>query len=308
MSDVEVRHDVFTDEEVVFAPHRRNLVTRAPGALPSVPANGCPFCKGHEAETEQTILALPSASDWHVRVVGNKYPLAPNHEVVIETPDHDGDLADYTSTHLALLLSVVRDRVRALEAVPGCKAVSVFRNRGRRAGSSQPHPHLQIAGLTLVPPEVRRRTALAEQHFALHQQTLLAYALERELAAKERLIEATSAFVAFVPYASHRPFETWIAPTHNEAFSNLSAERIDALTDLLSRTLRRLRSATENSAANILLRLMPVASLGASYAFWYFEIAPRFGAGGAGFELSTGMDVVTTTPEDAARALRAASP
>lgn len=305
--DVETRFDEFTAEEIVIARNRGHMVARTPGALPPLGSNGCPFCKGHESETEQTLLALPSEADWQVRVVGNKFPLTAHHEVVIENPLHDADLADFTEEHLRLLLSAVQQRVLHHELVASTAFVSVFRNRGRKAGSSQPHPHLQIAALPAVPPEVRRRALLAEAFYVREKKNLLAAAIAREEAEQVRVVESSEKFLVFVPYAPHRRFETWIAPRFLTPFASMRDALRDELADLVSRTSKRLRKATESADMNVLLRQMPTSANKLPWAFWYVEFAPRLGAGGAGFEISTGLDVLTKSPEDAARELREVS-
>ncbi|MDQ3036453.1 MAG: DUF4931 domain-containing protein, partial [Myxococcota bacterium] len=160
----ELRVDAFTGIAVVIATGRSTIGAARPAGLPEVARERCPFCPGHEAETEATLLAI--GEPWQVRVVANKYPVmreaadAPRHpralaahgahEVVIESRDHEGDLATYDAAHAALVLEAIRARVRALEARDGVAAISVFRNRGRRAGSSQPHPHSQLVALPYV--------------------------------------------------------------------------------------------------------------------------------------------------------------
>jgi UDPglucose--hexose-1-phosphate uridylyltransferase len=117
----------------------------------------CPFCPGHESETEGTVDAVLDAHGaWRVRVVRNRFPMvspeavlahpAPGGrelpgrgvaEVIVEAREHDAELPDYSREHAAAVLRMYRDRLRALEAAPGVRAVSVFKNHGRRAGSSQ---------------------------------------------------------------------------------------------------------------------------------------------------------------------------
>ena len=60
----------------------------------------CPFCEGHERETPPEVdvdAAEGREHDtpgWKVRVVPNKYPAIPGHEVVIHGPEHLTALAD----------------------------------------------------------------------------------------------------------------------------------------------------------------------------------------------------------------------
>jgi galactose-1-phosphate uridylyltransferase len=92
-------------------------------------------------------------------------------------------------------------------------------------------------------------------------------------------------------------------PSLPDASDALLAE----LAPLLARSLRRIRSATHEAAYNLVFRLPPVGATEADGAFWYVDIIPRL-AGQAGFELSTGIQIVTVTPEVAAERLRGSDP
>src|SRR6185295_11020540 len=152
---MELREDAFTGSLVVVAPQRHGIGAPQkplPAALPDVPLASCPFCPGHEAETEATIERIPDApgTAWAARVVGNRFPLvgegtglAGRHEVIVDHPGHGDDWTTFDDAHATALLALYRRRVRAVERAPDVAYASLFRNRGRRAGSSQPHPHAQ---------------------------------------------------------------------------------------------------------------------------------------------------------------------
>lgn len=279
---------------MVIAPGRRGIGGVRAGGLP-VPEGRCPFCRGHEADTEETIAAWPS-EDWKVRVVRNKYPIAPAHEVLVESDEHGVDLADLALDHASAVLRTLRDRVRALEREPEIASVIVFRNRGRRAGSSQPHPHTQIVGLPWIPADLERRARIDADHLRARGERVHEAALRRELEDRVRVIAEDERYVVFAPYAPSRPFEVRIAPRVAGAFTDV--EELPAL-QLLD-ALGRLRRAIDLTDYNVILRLPPARVAGS----WHLEILPRLG-GDAGYELATGEMIVVVSPEDAADALRA---
>lgn len=289
----ELRQDPLSGDWVAIAPGRRGIGAARPAGLPSISGSSCPFCPGHEAETETTLLAF--GDPWQVRVVANKYPLTPTHEVVIEAREHDSDLALYPCDHAASVFAAIRDRARALALVPGVAAISIFRNRGRRAGSSQPHPHTQIVGLPIVPPELARRAEIALRH-----PDVLARAVERERADATRVIEDRDGWITFCPYASRRAWETRIAPTF--ACTRL-AELDDAHLAVLARrvvaALARLREVVGDPDYNVIVRDPPLGAAGSLT----IDLLPRTG-GDAGFEIQSGMGVCVVAPEEAARLLR----
>lgn len=321
-----LRWDVLSGGWVAVVARRKGAspLRRTPGELPRV-GGRCPFCPGNESDTDETLAADPPEGPWRVRVVRNLYPLVTPaaareaiasgfvgepargaHEVLVESPEHDSDLPDFSPEQAVRVLRMYRDRVAALRGVEGIRSVVVFRNRGRRAGSSQPHPHGQLVASEVVGPAQRARDRAARQHHEERGTRLLDTVIERELEAGERVIEEAGPWVAFCPWAPHTPYQTLVAPRQSGApFTGLADDALESLADLLQRTLRRVRHASGNAAYNLVLRLPPVHHVGAPHAFWLFDVMPRRG-GAAGFELSTGIDIVTLPPERAAEEIRAA--
>lgn len=312
----ELRFDVFTRSWVVIAPERQAIGAVPSGGLPEIRGR-CPFCPGNEADTEATILAF--GDPWQVRVVENRFPIVQRippppshraaiaaagvHEVVIESPMHDADLATYDVAHATLVLAAIRARLRALEVLPDIAAVSVFRNRGRRAGSSQPHPHTQIVALGHVPPTVALRAEVAT-HDRTPPRTVLASAIEFERRDGTRIVEDADGVITYCPFASHRAWEVRLALVEPCArFSAIDDARLEMLAGRLVDVCRRLRAVLGEHDYNVLLRDPPVRLH--EGAFFTLDILPRTG-GDAGFELQSGTPVCVVAPEQAARLLRSA--
>ena len=296
----EIRVDPWSGDEVILAPGRLSIGATKPSGLPT-PSTRCPFCPGHEADAEVTIAQI--GEPWQTRTVGNRFPLvAPTmehargvHEVIVETREHDVDLPDLDASALVRVLTMYRDRTRALAGIDGARAVVLFRNRGRRSGSSQPHPHAQIAALPFVPPETRKRDAIASA-----DPELLARTLDEERRG-DRVVSASSDFITFCPYASKRSFEVRIAPTRRiERLSEVDDAGLTSLADHLGRAVRGLRAHMGLSDYNVLFRDPALATHG---AFFSIDILPRTG-GDAGFELHTGASICLVPPEETAAALR----
>jgi UDPglucose--hexose-1-phosphate uridylyltransferase len=311
---MELREDAFTGSLVVVAPQRHGIGAPQkplPAALPEVPLAACPFCPGHEAETEATIERIPASGAWSARVVGNRFPLVGEgtglpgrHEVIVEHPGHDEDWATFDDAHAAALLSLYRRRVRAVEAVPGVAYASLFRNRGRRAGSSQPHPHAQLVGLSVTPPDVARRDERMRAHHARTGETLLATLLRETLEDGRRVVHEGEHAVVLCPHAPHRVHELWVVPRVARGALAHDDGLDPALGPLLARATRALAAVTGDADRNLIARTVPVPSARAPHASFHFELCPRT-TGGAGFELGTGIDVITVPPEASAAAIRA---
>src|SRR5712672_1894981 len=93
--------DELTGDHVIIAPVRAlrpDTFRVLEPPLPPSDAN-CPFCEGNESETPPEVMRLgggaPDTPGWRVRVVPNKFPIAPGaHEVVIFSPAHNRDFGE----------------------------------------------------------------------------------------------------------------------------------------------------------------------------------------------------------------------
>ncbi len=306
------RFDPFTGEHVLLSPGRAGKPTGHEDRLPT-PAGPCPFCPGNEA-SGITLAVLPTDAPWQVRTLANRYPAvrpdAPDdadgkgargaHEVIVEGRDHDRDLPTLAASVRRLVLRAYRDRVAALEQSAGY--VHLFRNRGLRAGSSQPHPHAQVLATEHIAEAVQRRWQRAERFYTEHGLSLLQGVLANELADGRRVVRTTPAFVVLCPIAPRLDGETWIVPRDRGAFSQLDPARLDALADLLGETLPAVLDLGRSSY-NLVWRQPPAVQRDHPGAFWTLEILPRGGAS-AGYEQSSESALVTLPPEEAARRIR----
>jgi UDPglucose--hexose-1-phosphate uridylyltransferase len=263
---------------------------------------------------------------WRVRVVPNRFPmLAPDgsarrqvspdgfvrmagigrHEVIVESPDHSADLAGADGASVLAVLEAYRTRYRALRA-EGTGVILIFRNHGPRAGTSISHPHSQIVAAPVVPVQVRHRFDVAMQHYDDLGTCLYLDLLERELQDRRRVVLETPAFVAYQPFASVAPFETWIMPrTAQPAFGDVDDAALENLAPVFRRVLAGLSDVLQDPDYNAIIQSAPPGDESREYFVWHLRIIPRL-ATPAGFELGSGMSINPTLPEETADLLRRA--
>jgi UDPglucose--hexose-1-phosphate uridylyltransferase len=331
----ELRRDITTGEWVIIATERgrRPEGFSKPELRESSPRAGCPFCPGHESQTPGETYAVRSEGDadgpdWLLRVVPNKFavvsPESPfdqkhvagpfpwasgfgYHEVVIESPRHDADLTSMDPGEIHRVLEAYLARAGALRRRPHVRFNLIFRNHGEQAGTSLPHPHSQIVALPLVPSGVRDRLESAARYFGATGRSAYADIFKAESNAGERMIVESNHFVAFEPFASRLPFETWIVPTrHRAAFVDIDSDELLDLARVLGQTLRSLRVVLGDFNYNYVIHSVPCGEERRADFCWHIQILPRL-TNAAGFELGTGMEINITLPEDAAARLRAAA-
>ena len=325
-SQTELRQDPATRNWVVVAPDR----SRRPDSFGEPRHRGmdessCSFCPGREAETPDEVWRL-NAEDgtWRVRVVPNKFPVLAGggnrrrhtspegfvsmpgvgrHEVVIESCWHADDLANVSEEAVRRVLEAYRARYRALRD-EGAAVIVIFRNHGPGAGTSLSHPHSQIVATPVVPIEIRHRFEVAMQHYDDLGTCLYVDIVERELLDGRRIILQSARFVAFQPFASATPFETWVMPRfHQSTFGDVGDAALDDLVSVLRAVLGGLRRALDDPDYNFVIYSAPPGDEDREYFVWHLRIVPRL-LTPAGFELGSGIPVNPSSPEEAAMTLR----
>ena len=226
-----------------------------------------------------------------------------SHEVVIESRRHNARFGDMRPADVARVIAVWRRRYRDLMDHPEIRAVVVFKNYGPLAGTSLPHAHSQIVAAPVFLPRLLRRLDVATHYFNDHESCVYDDVLAGELEAKERLVYENEGFVAFEPFASASPFETWILPRrHGSSFGGLRDDELDLLAAALLGVTRALSAAHQDPDWNLIVYSAPTESHEGVF-HWHIKIVPRLTTA-AGFELGSGMGINTVAPEDAAAALR----
>lgn len=230
-----------------------------------VPQQSCPLCPGSEGES-RTILQFPAQGPWQVRVFPHFRPLyriegepersaegiydrmsgVGAHEILVDTPEHERSMARESPEHMALVLEAYARRITDLKRDPRFKYITVFKNNGVNSGQEWAHSHSQITATTFVPRRVLYELRAARDWFRERERCVFCDILRQEEKQEKRVVDSQSNYVAFCPYASRVPFETWIMPRrHNHEFEAAGAEDFRSLGALLARVLRRLPAISE---------------------------------------------------------------
>lgn len=288
----------------------------------------CPFCPGNEEQTPPEISREGDGDGndpWHVRVVPNMYaalsgdgsagrrgdplhremPGVGSHEVVVESPRHDGRIDEMDREQVGRIVRTWRERYRSLIELPHVRAVIVFKNFGPLAGTSLVHTHSQIVATPVLLPRLFRRMTVATRYHDENGACVYDDVIEAERAAGARLVEEHGNFIAFEPWAANSPYETWIAPTfHQGSFGDLADEAVDEVAGILIRILSAIRRACGDPDFNLVMYSAPTGA--AERVFhWHLKIVPKLSSP-AGFEMGSAMSINTVPPEDAAAHLRGA--
>jgi len=327
----EIRQDPTIEEWVIIARERAkrpdDFVREQPKReLPDF-SSSCPFCPGNESMTPcQTLLYQKGdGTGWQVRAFANKFPaLTPGgstrrdikegfftemkgvgvHEVIVETPLHNRSLALMGEDEILKVLNAYRERYNELSQQPFAKLVVIFKNHGLAAGTSLEHSHSQLVVTPLVPKHIRLRHEVAMRYYDKNGRCLYSDLVNYELKSGKRIVMDTENFVAFHPFASQRPFETWILPKKQLAsFGSVTDKDLENLAHILRINLIKLYRGLNDPDFNYVIDTAPVSDENKLYYMWHMRIIPRL-TEIAGFEIGSGIYINTAVPEETAQFMR----
>ena len=326
-----IRQDPATEEWVIIARERAKrpnqfVRQKTRRDLPDFSAS-CPFCPGNESMTpDQSLLyQRKDGNGWQVRAFTNKFAaLSPGgrtsrdmkegfftemqgvgiHEVVVETPLHNRSLALMEEDDVLTVLNAYRERYNKLSKKPFVKLVVIFKNHGLAAGTSLEHSHSQLVVTPLVPKHIRLRHEVAMRYYDKNGRCLYSDLANHELESGKRIVMDTENFVAFHPFASQRPFETWILPKKQQAsFGSVSDADLGNLANVLRVNLIKLYRGLNDPDFNYVIDTAPVSDENELYYMWHMRIIPRL-TEVAGFEIGSGIYINTAVPEETAQFMR----
>ncbi len=329
----ELRKDPVVGRWVIISTERSRRPTNF-GPVEHEPIGGfCPFCPGNEDKTPPEVYAVranggqPNSAGWSVRVVPNKFPALQiegsldrrgeglydkmngvgAHEVVIEGPGHDQDLADLSVEHIQQVLLAYRDRMIDLHKDKRFRYVLIFKNHGAQAGATLEHTHTQLIATPIIPKSIQEELEGARRYYELKERCVFCDIVAQETGETpgRRLVSTTDRFLALEPFAPRFPFETWILPRrHDASYQNIDGpDEFRELATILKDTLDRLNQALDRPPFNFVIHTAPVSDSDLEYYHWHIEIMPKL-TRVAGIEIGSGFYINPTPPEDAAQFLR----
>jgi UDPglucose--hexose-1-phosphate uridylyltransferase len=328
----EFRQDIITKQWVLIAPKRafRPEVLKFESEANPAHDPACVFCPGNESLNPDTILALPSLKNWHVRVIPNKFEaLSHNsdkpftretadfyirrsgigdHEVIIMR-DHDKTTAQVPEKVLELVIQTFQIRMSELLEHSEIRYVHVLENFGKLSGGSIQHPHFQIFAVPFIPNHLNDELEGGASYFRHHNACVYCDMIKREHEDGSRVVVDDKDFLVFCLYASRVPFQLRIIPKkHSASFIGITPAQRKSMARVLKQTLTLLREKLNNPAYNFYIHTIPVCTPTPAFCdpasyHWHLEVLPRIGTW-AGFELGTEIYVNPVAPEDAAALLR----
>jgi len=326
----DLRKDPIVGRWVIIATSR----ARRPHDFDTTPARNrsrfCPFCEGNEDATPDEIIAYRTPGThrnrpgWRVRVIPNKFPALEiegelnkrgegiydmmrgvgAHEVIIESPHHVISTSELSEEQLREVLWAYRDRLVDLKKDPRLVYGMIFKNVGAAAGASLEHSHSQLIVTPIVPINVWEEMTGSLEFYNYRGRCVYCDMIQQELAMEKRIVMDTPSYVAFCPFASRFPFETWILPKdHSSHYENIQKNGVEDLSAVLRQVIGKVEAALDQPAYNYIIHTAPFDTQELAHYHWHIEIIPSL-TKTAGFEWGTGFYINPVPPEQAAAFLR----
>lgn len=326
----ELRQDIVSGDWILVAParaRRPEFVVKKTEER-QLPKGECPFDDPQKFGNKPPVLVYQNktGTDWFLQVIPNKYPAVESgscgpakktgvysvregrgaHEVII-LRDHNKHISEYKKEDLKLLFNAYKDRYKTLSNDKCIEYISIFHNYGKEAGASVPHTHSQILALPIVPPDISRSIRGSHDFFHQHNKCVHCFMIEYELKDKKWIVFENKSAVVLAPFASRSNFELRIFPKKHEAFF----ERVDGdggelldIAEALHEALVKIHKNLKNPSFNFFLHTAPtIKNLDYNHYHWHLEILPKTSVFG-GFDIGTGVDIITVAPETAAKIFR----
>lgn len=332
----ELRQEPITNNWVIIATERSKRPSDFPVKQEKRKGGKCPFCEGNEGKTPPEIMSYREGGTkadtpgWWVRVVPNLFPALSKtdndesnggvdgesvdlfvtkpgigaHEVLVESPEHNSSLETHTPKQVIEIFYMWRDRYQALLNEESIQYIQLFKNEGSIAGASLEHPHSQLIATPLIPPTICEELNGAQEYYQQQGKCIYCDMLKYEQENSRRIVADNQDFLAFCPFASRFPFETWIIPKEHQAgFDLINKGQLENMGAIVQEVTQKIKGSLNGPPYNMVLHSAPVGNSDAAHYHWHLEIIPRLTIV-AGFEWGTGIIINPTPPESAANYLR----
>ena len=307
---LELRKDYILDRYVIIAENRKQRPKQFRHEIKE-DIKICYFCPGNEHTTPKEKGRVEFKNKWLIRWFPNLFPAVElkgspvikgkkftkksaaygYHEVIVETPEHNKQMADLSTEHIAEVLKVYALRIKELSQK--AKYVVVFKNQGIMGATSLVHSHTQLLTYPKIPEAVKEKLNAIKKY----KKCPYCDIIKQEMKSPRRLFSNKN-FASFAPFASRFNYEAWIFPKkHIRNITELEDIGLVNLAEIIKKILVKTSKITDSY--NMCLYYAPKGT----NLHFHIEITPRIAIWG-GFELATDATINSVAPERAARFYR----
>ncbi len=297
----EIRKDYLLDKYVIITPLRAKRPRDVAEQTVLKRVQVCPFCPS-EIDKKNIVDKIGSTTNWRVLSLKNIFPAVSKdnpsaygtQEVIVETPDHNKELADLSEKHIGEVLRMYAKRTKVISQDKKIDYILCFKNQGSKAGASIIHAHSQIFATEILPPDIKEELLLAKEYFLKNKTCPYCDIIKKESKSKRKVYE-DDYVLAFTPYASRYHYEVWIfTKRHLDNITRLNKAEFKSFAKALKKILLKLKEL--DLSFNFFLHQV----VSDKSQHFYLKIQPRDSIW-AGVELGSGLVINSVPPEDAAK-------
>ncbi|MEK7542218.1 MAG: DUF4931 domain-containing protein [Patescibacteria group bacterium] len=272
-----------------------------------------PLAKGARCVPKHwTTVALPNKypafaqqKSFETRLIG-PYQVADGvgfHEVIV-TKSHGKDIPEFSVGEVEELFHMYQARYIALKDEEFVNYISIFKNKGPKAGATLLHPHSQLIATPIFDPDIVGSLEGSLRYFEQNKKCIHCTMLAWDREDKQRVVYENDEYIAVCPFASRVAFEMRVYPKKHVAyFERTDENERELLADAFLQAMKKLSRALEDPDYNYFLHTAPADNGNYEHYHWHWEILPKTSTW-AGYELGTGIEISTIEPEKAAAFLR----
>jgi len=303
LKKAEIRKSFIFNKYVIVTPGRAKRPHDVQAVSTTQANPDCPFCQ-HNIIKKNIITSSRVGSD-KIVCLKNIFPAVSldnpkaygEQEVVIESQEHQKNLADFSISHITAILEMFAQRTRAITKNKKIDYILCFKNQGPQAGASLAHSHSQIFATEIIPEDLREEMLLAQRHQVKHNRCAYCDIIKMEMKSSRKIYNEKYA-VAFAPYASQFHYEAWVLPKrHVDNITELKPVEIKALAQIMKHLSLKLKAL--NLPFNCFLHNV----ISDKHQHFYIKLQPRDSIW-AGVELGSGLIINSVPPEAAAKYYR----
>jgi UDPglucose--hexose-1-phosphate uridylyltransferase len=216
----EIRKAYFLNKYVIITPGRERRPRDIKDEEVVKKSGQCPFCP-ENLDKKRIIDKLGQAGGKTGKVVcvKNLYPAVTldnpraygTQEVIIETLDHQKEMADLSEKQIELILKMFARRTVALEKIKNINYILCFKNQGPKSGASLDHAHSQVLATKIAPENLKEEARAMMEYRAKNKTCPYCDIIKKETRSPRKIWENKTA-ACFAPYASEYHYEAWIFP------------------------------------------------------------------------------------------------
>jgi UDPglucose--hexose-1-phosphate uridylyltransferase len=199
-------------------------------------------------------------------------------KVLCYTPFHNITMAELDLLQIENIIDTWRKETSLLSKIYGIKNVIIFENKGLDCGASNPHAHCQIFATDFLYKNINTQLEASYNYFVENNNYLFHDIINAELEEGNRIIFENRKAIAFLPYFSRYPFESYITTKKTYPYVTMITDyEVQDLAKAIKSTLVKYDNLWKTPLPYVMMiQQAPIDSSNYNFFHFHIEIYPIF--------------------------------